>query len=161
MRTRSLVPVLAVAIAGCQAAAPLSDADVAAIGDIRDAYAQAMMGGDAAGIAALFAEDATLMEPNMPAVVGRAAIQGHYEAQGAVTEMIITSTATEGQGTLAVDRGTYSVTVAIEGMPEPYTDTGKYVTVCERQTDGSWLITADIYNSDLPLPEPPAPVDTT
>ncbi len=155
MRTRSLLPVIAAAVVGCQAAAPLSDADLAAIGDLRDAWVQARLAGDAAGIAALYSEDAVFLAPNTPGLTGRTAIQEFYEAASAVTELTVTPTATQGQGTLAIEHGSYSATVAAEEMPEPATDTGKYMTFAEKQADGSWLITAHIWNSDLPLPEPP------
>jgi ketosteroid isomerase-like protein len=40
----------------------------------------------------------------------------------------------------------------MEGM-EPYQDAGKYLTICEKQADGSWLIKASTWNSDIPMPE--------
>ncbi|NIM48162.1 MAG: DUF4440 domain-containing protein [Gemmatimonadales bacterium] len=158
MRSRAVVPalaVLALAMAGCQAAGPLSDQDLAAIGDLRQAYVDAVLAGDAAAVAALFTEDATEMPPNLPAAEGRAAIQARYEAEGGATEFTITPAETEGRGTLAFERGTYSVTMTIEGAPEPIMDTGKYLVICEKQADGSWLMAATIWNSDLPLPEQP------
>ncbi len=67
----------------------------------------------------------------------------------------LTPAETDGVGDLAYDRGSYSVTVSIEGMPEPLTDAGKYVVLLRKQTDKSWLIMASIWNSDMPLPELP------
>jgi uncharacterized protein (TIGR02246 family) len=148
-------------VVGCQAAGPLSDADLAAIDDLRDAFVQARLAGDAAGIGALYAEDAVLLVPNMPAVTGRAAIQEFWEAASAATEFTATPTQTEGQGTLVAEHGAYSVTMPVEGMPEPITDTGKFVTIGEKQADGSWLVTVHIWNSDLPVPEPPGEGGTT
>jgi ketosteroid isomerase-like protein len=163
MMTRLFMPALAalaLAVVGCQAAVPLTDEDLAAIADVRQAYADAVLAGDAAAVAALYTEEAVEMPPNLPATEGRAAIQARYEALGeAVTDFTITGEA-EGQGTLAYDRGTFSATMALEGAPEPYTDEGKYLAVCEKQADGSWLMKVAVWNSDLPLPEP-EPSDTT
>ncbi|NIM48799.1 MAG: DUF4440 domain-containing protein [Gemmatimonadales bacterium] len=156
MKKRAVLPataLLALALAGCQAAGPLSEQDLAAIAEVRQAYVDAVLAGDAAAVAALYAEDATEMPPNVPATEGRAAIQARYEAGEDVTEFTVTPVATEGLGTLALDWGTYSVTMVIEGVEEPYQDTGKYLAICEKQADGSWLMTVSIWNSDLPLPE--------
>jgi hypothetical protein len=35
-------------------------------------------------------------------------------------------------------------------------DTGKFVEVWKKQSDGKWKCTVDIFNSDLPLPAAPA-----
>jgi ketosteroid isomerase-like protein len=43
----------------------------------------------------------------------------------------------------------------LEGMEQPITDSGKYLVLLSKQADGSWLISAVIWNSDMPLPEPP------
>ena len=50
-----------------------------------------------------------------------------------------------------VDLGTASM--EIEGMEEPYQDAGKYMVVCEKQADGTWLMKATMWNSDIPMPE--------
>jgi len=51
-------------------------------------------------------------------------------------------------GSLGVTRGDYTVTPA---DPEASAAFGHYVTVWERQADGTWLVTTDIGNS---TPEP-------
>ena len=50
-------------------------------------------------------------------------------------------------GDMALDRGTYRMTVAPDGTEQ--TDTGKYVVVW-RKIGGEWKAAADIFNSDLP-----------
>ncbi len=159
MRTRTPVPLLAglvLAVAGCQPPGPLTDADLAAIGDTRQAFVDAVLAGDAAAVAAAYTEDGVEMPPNMPAVNGRAAIEARYRTQGPATTFTVTPLATEGYGDLAFDRGTFTFAASTEGMSEPVTDTGKYLVLCERQPDGSWLMTAAIWNSDLPASAPPA-----
>jgi ketosteroid isomerase-like protein len=64
----------------------------------------------------------------------------------------------EGVGKLAYQRGTYQMTMLLPGGVTA-SDSGKYVEIRRRQADGTWLITRDIWNSDIPLPaaELPAP----
>jgi len=134
-------------------AGPLSDDDVAAIKASIEAYMQAVRSEDSAATAALYTENAVLMPPNESMIQGRAAIQTWEEAGPITTEFNLTVEEIDGRGDLAFVRGTYSITVVLEGAPEPIQDTGKYVEIRRKQPDSSWLIAVDIFNSDLPLPE--------
>jgi ketosteroid isomerase-like protein len=60
-----------------------------------------------------------------------------------------------GSGDLAYLRGTYSMTFSIPGVPTPIEEQGKFRQIYRKQSDGSWKMTREIYNSDLPLPTPP------
>lgn len=159
MRARSIllpVAVLALAVAACQGGAgPLSDADVAAIEELRTEFVAAILSGDAAAVAALYTEDGMELPPNEAAREGRAGIEAAMEADGTVTAFQLTGLEVDGQGDLAYDRGTYSATVSIEGMPEPMSDSGKYIVIVRKQADGSWLLSRAIWNSNTPLPQPP------
>lgn len=132
--------------------------DVAAIRSLGTSEAQANLAKDADAVAALFADDAIDMPPNMPATVGKEAIRASYASEfelgGETTELTITSVEIDGMDGLAFDRGTYSWTGIPPGMTEPITDTGKYFGIARQQEDGSWLWTATIWNSDIPLPQP-------
>ena len=54
----------------------------------------------------------------------------------------------EGRGDLAYVRGTYTMTLHPDGAPEPVEDAGKYLEIRRKQSDGSWLYVADMFNSD-------------
>ena len=150
---------LALAIAACQLPVPegppdLSPEDVAAIDALPAQFTEAVLTGAWADLAALYTEDAVRMPPNQTAVEGRAAIQAALEQQAeVVTELTITPLVTAGLGDLAYQKGTYSAIMTVEGSPEPISDTGKYLFIARKQPDGSWLMTEDIWNSDLPLAE--------
>ena len=46
----------------------------------------------------------------------------------------------------------------LPGAPAPFDEQGKFLQIYRKQGDGSWKMTREIYNSDLPLPMPvPAP----
>ncbi len=136
-----------------QEAGPLSEQDVAAIKASPDAFAEAMLAGDWAAVAALFTEDAVFMPPNGPAVEGRTAIQASLEPLPPFAQFEATIVQIDGRGNLAFVRATYSETYTVEGTPEPIHNTGKYVEIWRKQPDGKWLIAVEIWNSDLPLPE--------
>ncbi len=137
-----------------QEAGPLSDEDVAAIRAGRQAFVQAQLAGDWAAAAAVHTEDAVRMPPNNTVVRGRAAIEAGFAEIDTVTAFTVTSVETEGRDGLAYDWVSYSLTLLLEGMTEPSTETGKGLVIWQKQADGSWQIHRVIWNSDLPLPEP-------
>ena len=106
---------------------------------------------DAAGIAELYVEDGAVMPPNAPIGKGRTAIQQIWASMirtpgfglTFVPEQIVVSSS----GDMALDRGTYSLTIAPDGTTQ--TDSGKYVVVW-RRIGREWKVAADIFNSDLP-----------
>ena len=105
---------------------------------------------DAAGIAQFYAEDGAVMPPNAPIGKGRAAIEQTWASMmgtpgfdlSFTPEQIVVSSS----GDMALDRGTYRLTVAPAGTPQ--TDTGKYLVVW-RKVGADWKAAADIFNSDL------------
>jgi len=144
-------------LAACQAPAPevgpLPEEDVAAITASSAAFVEAVLAGDWAAVAAFYTEDAVLMFPNELVVEGRMAVQAFFDLFPSITQFEPTIVQIEGRGDLAFVRATYSMTILVEGTPEPTHDTGKYVEIWRKQPDGKWLLAVDISNSDLPLPE--------
>ena len=126
-------------------------ADEQAIRGHVDRWLQLVKAKDAAGIAELYAEDGAVMAPNAPIGKGRTAIQQTWASMMRtpgfgltfVPEQIVVSSS----GDMALDRGTYSLTIAPDGTTQ--TDTGKYVVVW-RKIGREWKVAADIFNSDLP-----------
>ncbi len=139
-------------LAACQPAdTSLSDEDIAAVNNLRLSYAQAVIAGDADGVAALYAEDATEMPGNSPAAEGRETIRARYGTPQPT--FTINSLEVDGRDGLAFDRGTWSLSDV------PVGDTtgvriGKYLWISRKQTDGSWLWTHLIWNTDAPVPQP-------
>ncbi|MEE1877573.1 YybH family protein [Altererythrobacter litoralis] len=106
---------------------------------------------DAAAISQMYTEDGAFMPSNAPIGKGRAAIQENWAAMMSTPgfdltfapEQIIVSSS----GDMALDRGTYRLSVAPEGTEQ--IEIGKYVVVW-RKVDGEWKAAADIINSDQP-----------
>lgn len=129
------------------------------------AWESAALAGDAAALAALYAEDAVLQPPNAPKAVGRAAIQAALTEMLATTPFTAIDIVSEGSevsasGDIAWAHGSYTSTNTVNGAP--YEDTGKWLSVYENY-DGQWSHVADAWNSDTPLPgmEAPATEETT
>ena len=160
MRTQSTILAsltLALAITACQPpaqeAAGLSDEDVAAITQMHDRLFEAVVAGDWTVMGA-YAEDGVAMPPNNPAVEGREAI---IEWNSAMTADFVdgggTPHAIDGRDGLAYLRGSFWYDMRFEGQPELVRYEGKLIWVLRKQPDGTWLLEAAIWNSDLPLPE--------
>ena len=106
----------------------------------------AMNAGDADAIAALYAEDARLLPPNDKAMTGRDAVKAMFGAMidsGASVEL--NPIEIESAGDVAYTVGTYVLSIAGE-----VADRGKYVEIWRRSADGTWLMSNDIWNSDMP-----------
>jgi ketosteroid isomerase-like protein len=141
---------------GCQQPTGLSEADRTAIRQVGETDMKMMNAKDWMGDLALYTEDAIELPPNQAAVQGKAAIQAWEEAFPPFSNFQVQSLEIGGQGDLAYDRGTYSMTVTPPGTA-PIEDRGKYLTICRKQADGSWKIARVMFNSDLPLPAPEKP----
>ena len=150
--------VTVMAVAGCTSAPPAQniEADKAKLqADALswfDFYAKA----DGEGMANLYAEDALLMPPGAPAQTGRAAIRTFLGEDAAKTRSAGLSikngtvTGAEVSGDTGWISGNYSVVDASGAA----VDSGSYLSV-HRRTNGVWLYTRDIWNSDrAPAPAP-------
>ncbi|NIM47662.1 MAG: DUF4440 domain-containing protein [Gemmatimonadales bacterium] len=129
--------------------------------ELGQSYVRAFSANDADAVAAVYAEGAVEMPPNLPARDGvaaiRAAYASYFEAGAEAVEFTITAVEIDGIGGLAFDRGTWSWTGREGGMTEPVTQIGKYLSIARRQEDGSWRYAAMIWNSDHPLEQLPSP----
>ena len=113
-------------------------------------WLKAFNGGDASGVAACYQQDARLMPPNSEIVEGRAGIEAftkEFVQTGAQLSFKLLTVHESPDACTAV--GQYEM--EIPGMPS---DRGKFMEVWRRQSDGSWQIADDIFNSSLPAPAP-------
>jgi len=151
----SLAALFALAVSGC---APQVDveADKAAIRDLSDVqWLNAEQAKDVDTVLSFFADDASSFPPNASIVTGKEAIRARvselYSGPRFAISWQTTKVEVSRSGDLAYSHGTYEETV---NDPEgnPVTDKGKWVTVWEKQPDGTWKVVADIWNSDQPAP---------
>jgi len=156
MKKTSIV-LLALAAAFAAACAPkVNDpADVQAIKDTGPAYDKFANAGDAASLASEFyAPDGIRMDPNQPASAGSAAIRATLEKAYAQATDNVRDVVDDVRvaGGFAVAKGTFEGTSTPKAGGAAAPVKGKFVTLYERQANGSWKAVWDIYNSDLPAP---------
>ena len=114
--------------------------------------------GDVEALASIVAEDAWQMPPNLPAVVGRAAIREFWRGAfgwGKWTFAFDTQ-AVDVSGPLAVERGRYMLRfMAGAGAPpgmNSFEDRGNYLVHWRQGSDKQWRVVADAPVSELPSP---------
>jgi uncharacterized protein (TIGR02246 family) len=143
------------AASGGDAPASLSASDSAGIAAADSAFRAAADSGNAAGVAAVYASDASLLPPNFPLQRGRDAIQKFWSGllEAYTVKFEITSDMIEGRGDLAYNMGHYRFTAVPKSKSAPgIADEGKFVEILKKQPDGTWKYTVDIYNSNLAPP---------
>jgi len=102
---------------------------------------------DASALAAMYTEDATLMPPNQPPVIGLASIRAWFEATLLrVGTVRIAPTRTSVFEREAFQVGIFSATAIGQSGPP---NTFKYVLLLTRAGRG-WQIQFDIWNGDQP-----------
>ena len=126
--------------------------DTAPIDEIRNKYIAAFNAGDAAGVAAVFAEDAVSMPDHHGALEGKAAIETYMRETFAqfTPNITITPGQTEVMGDVAHEHGTFTTTMTPKAGGNAMTDSGKYLVILKRGSDGRWLVHHDIDNTNAP-----------
>jgi uncharacterized protein (TIGR02246 family) len=107
-------------------------------------YVEATNKGDAEALAQLYEDDAVLLPPDHQPIEGRAAI-GEFWRQGTDEGLEVTTMRLDVQGGIGYLVGQYTLPET-DGEPA---DSGKTVMCLRRQRDGSWKVTADIWNSSV------------
>ena len=94
---------------------------------------------DAAGLAALFANDGFVLPNGGPPVRGRAAIQQYYTGPGDPLVLHAIAFATD---------GAVGYIIGGFGRKEGEADVGKFTLALRKGTDGRWLIVSDMDNGN-------------
>ena len=141
-------------------ARPPQDDPAAARAGIESAnreFSKGVAAHDAKAVALLYTEDAKLLPPNAPPVVGRDAITKFWES---VLALPIESVAIEtidlhGGGDEVTEEGRYTLL----GSKGETVEAGKTLVIW-RKTDAGWRLYRDMWSSDAPA-NAPAAADTT
>jgi len=131
------------------------EADIAAINEILNQYAVACNTGDFDLWISLWADDGVQMPPGAPARIGKEQIREGMKPLFDQMNSDIAITSIEDAkvyGDLGLTRCTYTLKMTpkaggetINAVPD-----GKALTLYERQSDGSWKIVYDCFNSSVP-----------
>ncbi len=128
--------------------------DIAAIEEFGNQYAVTANAGDLEGWLSLHADNVVKMPPDAPAIFGIEDLRANFAPafENFDTHCVIYPEETQVYGDMGFARGTYSISVTPKAGGETIDimKDGKYLTIWERQADGTWKITHDCYNSNLP-----------
>ena len=135
------------------------EADVQAVKDFETGWVKDYAAKDLDKAVDHYADDATLMIPNMPVLSGKEAIRAALKELLADPNFALSFQAVKVEsskaGDLVYTQGTYTMTVSSDlkkPKSKPINDKGKYLTIYRKLADGSFKAIEDIDNSDLPMP---------
>jgi uncharacterized protein (TIGR02246 family) len=133
--------------------APAEEDVEAAINSIWREYESSLIEGDADRWIALWAEGGVQMPPGTPLVDGRDVIDAKIHAELEAVEypeFAITLLEVIAADGWAIARGVYSGSYRLKDGSDAAQIDGKYMTLFQKQPDGSWKIYRDIFNSNVP-----------
>jgi ketosteroid isomerase-like protein len=112
----------------------------------RTVFVDALRRHDAGAACAVYAANARLLPPAAGAVVGREQIRAFWEAglSSGISDVEYQPSELRGEGDVMCEVGRYTLRFdTVDGGP--LEERGHYVHVHERQPDGSWLRTVDMF----------------
>jgi uncharacterized protein (TIGR02246 family) len=159
-RVLRLAAPVVLAASSALAATPDLQAERAALFRLDKAWAQAAAAGDLEKTVSFWADDARVVPPGQPAVVGKDAIRAYVSAALAVPGFSIqwqtTDFVVSASGDMAYGFGTNVVTLnGPDG--KPLTEHGRGLTVWRKVAGGEWKCVFDIWNAEPAVPPAPLP----
>ncbi|MFA6165498.1 MAG: nuclear transport factor 2 family protein [Gemmatimonadaceae bacterium] len=133
-----------------------AEADEHEVHAVAESLRNAVNRGDVAAILACWSPRGVLQPPHHPAVCGHQAIAEYF--RNILATRRLTFTFTESVvivlDEVALETLSYTAVATTLAGTGRTDDVGKGLHVYGRQPDGSWKLTQDIWNSDLPLTRP-------
>jgi ketosteroid isomerase-like protein len=129
------------------------DVDRAAVARTTAELVAAVNASDPDRCTTVWAPNGVLMPPHHPSVHGQAAIGQYFRNLFSRSRFRFTVTSSHIHlvGDTALERITYTAIIWPGNDAPPIEDAGKGLHVYGRQTNGSWKLTHDIWNSDRSL----------
>lgn len=127
----------------------LSDADQAALRSLAKTWDEVGLSGDFDRGAATLTDDFTLVLPEQGPVDGKAAWRELANTFPKMVESDTTIEEIDGGGDIAFVRGRSAIAFEIDGGV--HRNTSRYLVICRRQADGSWLASREVVNFETPL----------
>ena len=157
MHAAALAAAGLLALAGCQKATDSAAFEKQAKEDVRK-WIPAFNAGDIDTNLAQYAADAEVMAPGNPRATGHDAIRALLEKESAGMKQAGVTLALNDDDKAAAsgDLGYHSGSYVVKDASGTVVDSGNYLAVMQRQSDGKWLMIRDTWNSDRP---PPAPAE--
>ena len=139
---------------GCsREAQPTFADDLAAITAFNERYLQSINEEDIAALSNLTTDGHIMLPPNSEPVVGKSANDamngGAFERYDFSETWTPVETVIDGN--LAFQRGTFTTIATPKGDDERLEVSGSFMRIYQRQANGDWRMTRDMFNSSTPL----------
>jgi uncharacterized protein (TIGR02246 family) len=149
---------LLLALAGCNTPPPAPVVDVAAetakLHEVESAWVKEAAAKDVDKVMSHYTDDATLVVSGMPAMKGKDAVRGMWQAMIGDPNFKLDFSSQKVEvskdGESAYTQGSYQLTVSNPKTKKPITDKGNFLTLYRKQSDGSWKATEDFNASEIP-----------
>jgi len=132
-------------------------ADVEAIKDLTEEWNVAFNAADIDRLVSFYTHNAVRIPPNYPALIGKEAIRGWFQQifDQFTWEGTIIAVDVQVCGDLAFARGTWTGIVAPKAGGESLKPIGNWVTIHQKQLDGSWKAICEIWSDESLVSPPP------
>jgi ketosteroid isomerase-like protein len=121
--------------------------------EINMEFTKANIDGDLEKIYSYYSDDAVFMPNYGPMAKGKSKmIQEEKEMRDSgfkIHSFNLNTMEVWGCGNMVYETGTYGISLTLPGMGNPVPDNGKYLTVWQKDSDGSLKIKYDIWNTDM------------
>lgn len=149
----AILMMLFVIIGGCDSS---EDDATEAVREAYDIYEATVVAGDAAGWISIWTEEPVALWPNEPMVAGRAEMEAAQEAwfgmfDYSTFDIEVLEVVTVGEWAYA--SGNFTADMVLIENGDEFTDDGKFLSIFQKQSDGSWKMHRDVSNSNVPPPE--------
>jgi len=129
------------------------EADLEAINRASEEFVAAAKANDTEGLVSLYTADVVLIPPNEPAAKGSEAVRVWMRSffdQFTMEDFTISTEEITVADDWAFRSGTFAMTASPAAGGEQIEDAGIFIEIWQRQSDGSWKMVWDIWNSDNP-----------
>ncbi len=130
-----------------QPAGSMTAKDKAAIEKAKRSWVAAFKSEDWDALVDSYAEDAVLLAPDELVISGREGIRAYYGTDEDTSNENFQTVSMGGDSKIVYVQGEFSFTIQT-GDEEPVEASGKYMEIWQKQEDGNWLITHDIFNAN-------------
>jgi ketosteroid isomerase-like protein len=147
------IAIAAALAAGCDSTAPPTFADdLAQITAFNERYLQSINEGDIQALSSLTTDGHVMLPPNREPVVGKSANDamngGAFERYDFSETWAPDETVIDGD--LAFQRGTFTTRATPKGEGDLLEVSGSFLRIYQRQPNGEWRMTRDMFNSSAP-----------
>ncbi len=146
---------VALTLSACQPTVEQTEADVAAIQALVEAWRTAAEAGDVAGAVAVYSDDIVQMPPDKPANRGKQAVEEFYRGAFELFSIKVTWPVEGTEEIIVADGWAFYLSEYIESFTpkaggEAFEEHGKIIEICRQQPDGSWKFAREIWNRNSP-----------